>query len=62
MTNYEKICFQKINFILVLFSIIVNIGTTQIQLLNDEFDNAQSLVNWKNINVEEKSSLKIKKS
>ena len=44
---------QKNQFLIILFCLTWNIVTAQIQLLNDEFNNAQSLINWKNINVEE---------
>ena len=40
----------KIYFLITLIGTLVNCGMAQIQLLNDEFNNSESIINWKNIN------------
>ncbi|MEE9372524.1 MAG: 3-coathanger stack domain-containing protein [Saprospiraceae bacterium] len=44
---------KKTNYILFLFLFIATSLISQIQLHNDEFEDSRSLVNWKNINIEE---------
>lgn len=53
MVNPIQFMCQKIHFLLIFCCFTATVNIAQIQLLNDEFNNGQSLTNWKNINVEE---------